>query len=148
MKDRYPELDPNDKYLSAMAKIIKYPDFESVVYKILNEKENLTPSEIRAVESLKLECKEMGSDNDNDTFSAGSILAKRRKKSKSSYMNCKFLLPTSNVVERFFSSAGFCLTDHRHRMTPVHYEEQLFLKFNEKLWDEKIVERAYNRPNE
>ena len=70
------------------------------------------------------------------------------KKSKSSYMNCKFLLPTSNVVERSFSSAGSCLTDNRHRMTPVHYEEQLFLKFNEKLWDEKTVERVYNRPNE
>ena len=81
MKDRYPELEPYDKYLSATANVLKCPDFEFGVSKSLNQKEeNLTPSEIRAVESLKLEGEEMGSGNDTEADFAGSILAKRSKK--------------------------------------------------------------------
>ena len=58
------------------------------------------------------------------------------------YIDCKFLEPTSNRVERFFSAAGYSYSDYRQNMTHVHFEEQMFLKFNKLYWDKKSVENA------
>ena len=48
----------------------------------------------------------------------------RRKKASlvqsDNYRLTKHILPTTNIVERFFSRAKLALTDHRKRMTPRH----------------------------
>ena len=54
-------------------------------------------------------------------------------------MDSRFLLPTSNMVERFFSLAGFTFIDNRQRLTLANFEMQLFLKLNRKFWDEEHV---------
>ena len=54
-------------------------------------------------------------------------------------MDSRFLLPTSNIVERFFSLAGFTFSDNRQQLTPANFEMQLFLKLNRKFWDEELV---------
>ena len=33
-------------------------------------------------------------------------------------MNCQFLQPTSNLIERCFSMAGYTSSDYRQRITP------------------------------
>ena len=43
------------------------------------------------------------------------------------YVDMKFVPPTSNTLERFFSKAKFFLGDYRYRITPEHFEAQLFL---------------------
>ena len=46
---------------------------------------------------------------------AEAILQKRQKKEhESKYLNCLFLFPTSNILERFFSVAGYALNDLFH----------------------------------
>ena len=66
-------------------------------------------------------------------------IEKSSKILKSGYMDSRFLLPTSNMVERFFSLTGFTLTDYRQRLTPANFEMQLFLKLNRKVWDQELV---------
>ena len=71
---------------------------------------------------------------------AEEILQKRQKKGdESKYLNCRFLFPTSNILERFFSAAGYALNDLRQNITPEHLEQQLFLRANKKYWTVKTV---------
>ena len=48
-------------------------------------------------------------------------------------------LPTSNILERFFSSAGIASSDFRQRLNPTNLEEQLYLKTNKRFWDIRTV---------
>ena len=71
---------------------------------------------------------------------AEEILQKRQKKGdESKYLNCRFLFPTSNILERFFSAAGYALNNLRQNITPEHLEQQLFLRANKKYWTVKTV---------
>ena len=64
----------------------------------------------------------------------GNFGKKKSKKEESGYMNCKFLLPTSSLAERFFSLSGIALNEHRQSLASEHLEEQLFLKVNQRFW--------------
>ena len=76
---------------------------------------------------------------------ASAVLAKRQKQSSLlKYVSCKFLLPTSNVLERFFSSAGFAYDELRQNLLPMRLEQQLFLKYNKKHWDLSTVNDLVN----
>ena len=59
----------------------------------------------------------------------------------------KFLEPTSNRIERFFSAAGYSLGDLRQSITPLHLEEQLFLKANARMWNVETVNDALQEEN-
>ena len=67
---------------------------------------------------------------------------KRRKQDpkRQSYLSLKFVKPTSNMIERFFSRAKFILGQHRYAITPEHFESQLFLQANHRFWEIKIVQ--------
>ena len=82
---------------------------------------------------------------DTDTDFARSIIKKRKMTMPvKKYESCKFILPTSDLVERFFSSAGYALSDLRNRLLPSNLELQLFLKVNKRFWDKKTVQNAMN----
>ena len=71
---------------------------------------------------------------------AATLLKKRKiEKAGSQYMNVKFILPTSNLVERFFSSATYSFGDLRQSLLPMNLEMQLFLKINQRFWNEQFV---------
>ena len=58
---------------------------------------------------------------------AVDLLKKRKLERKSSeYMNAKIILPTSNLVERFFSTATYAYSDMRRNLLPYNLEMQLF----------------------
>ena len=59
------------------------------------------------------------------------------------YIETRFLLPTSNLVERFFSVSGLAYDDFRQNMTTMNLEMQLFLKTNKRFWDEELVSKCY-----
>ncbi|RHY38716.1 hypothetical protein DYB30_010454, partial [Aphanomyces astaci] len=67
-------------------------------------------------------------------------LAERALKKKkvtrvtSGFMDFRFLCPTSNMCERFFSSTKLAIGDRRCSMTPKNFEEQMFLHANINLW--------------
>ena len=60
------------------------------------------------------------------------------------YTDAHFILSTSDLLEKFFSSAGFAYEEHRQSLLPVNLEEQLFLKWNQSLWNEETVSKFFN----
>ena len=50
------------------------------------------------------------------------------------YMDASFILGTTCIVERFFSTCKYVLTDNRASMTPWMFETIVFLKTNGELW--------------
>ena len=111
---------------------------------ILDGKENeLSLTEILQCKRLK---KKHEDDEENQTTVivesdfAEAIMQKRQKKEDElKYLNCRFLFPASNILERFFSVAGHALNDLRQNITPQHLEQQLFLRANQKYWTVKTV---------
>ena len=113
------------------------PVFESAVINLLkHDEESLTSEEkTAAVESLLIHVNahpdELGT-FDGDDFATG-ILKKRKFENKnvsSAYLDPKFLQPTSNLLERYFSTAGYAYNDYRKNLLPMDLEMQLFLKVN------------------
>lgn len=82
------------------------------------------------------------------TLAQKAMNNKRRKVSKKpefDFINLEFIPPTSNVVERLFSSARLVLTDYRKSMSPYTFECVMFLKFNSSLWDISTVSKVVGK---
>ena len=77
-------------------------------------------------------------DADNGTLSFVERAMKRRRlsisNSKARYIDTRFIVPHSNMCERFFSKAGYTFSDRRKLMLPANLEEQLFLHTNSRFW--------------
>ena len=125
--------------------IVKYPDFESGGVKIIDKAhDSLTKDE-------EFTCKLLSKDVEGSLavitstgdFARDEIERKRqRMQVTDKYRDCTFIEPTSNRLERLFSTAGYCCNDLRQSITPVHFEEQLFLKINHQFWDSGTVNDA------
>ena len=90
---------------------------------------------------------EIKTHSDDDDF-ASMILKMRAKVTTSSdNFDLHCLLPTSNLLERFFSVAGLALTNLRQRLTPELLEQQLFPNANSKLWNIHTVSKVLNKEN-
>ena len=55
------------------------------------------------------------------------------------YMDADFILASTAIVERLWSLAGHILTDTRKQMTPIVFESLIFLKLNERFWDQELL---------
>jgi hypothetical protein len=58
----------------------------------------------------------------------------RRRLNTTKCMDLRFIYPTSNICERFFSAAGKCYSEIRRSLSESNLEAQLFLKFNSSFW--------------
>ena len=58
----------------------------------------------------------------------------------SEYLDSQFLLPTSNLLERFFSTE-YAYSDLRQSLLPQNLEMQLFLKVNKNYWGHEFVSK-------
>ena len=72
-------------------------------------------------------------------FAIDLLKRKKLEQKSSEYKNVKLILPTSNLVERFLSTATYVYSDLRKNLLPYNLEMQLFLKLNQRFWDEKLV---------
>jgi|TARA_B100002003_G_C14069055_1_gene514337 hypothetical protein len=139
------------------AKIIKFPDFENGVVKILEKKESkLTVAEDAAVYMLLKPVTEADKDGNDDTdeteviSTAQAVLNKcKRMRSEEkvdettgAYINPKFICPTSNIVERLFSRCKLTLTSLRTRLSPEHLESIIYLLYNRTYWNALTVSQA------
>ena len=61
----------------------------------------------------------------------------------SKYIDLKWIIGTSNMVERLFSLAKQFLTYDRASMTPEHLEMQLYLFVNKRYWSKWTVNKVY-----
>ncbi|KAF0710645.1 hypothetical protein AaE_012442 [Aphanomyces astaci] len=69
---------------------------------------------------------------------ADELLGPKRRRmgaTASKYSCLKFVVPTSTMVERFFSVAKYIMTDHRKQMHSVNVEMIIFLRANASYWN-------------
>lgn len=132
-------------HLSPTANIVQSPIFEQGLCKILDGREqSLSPTEKQAVKHLR--CGTVGhEESDCEGLSYFEQLEKKRRRvsvNQHRYINCSFIPPTSNTVERLFSRCKHVLTDWRKSMSPIMFEAVMFLKLNREFWDVKEVAAA------
>ena len=111
----------------------------------------LTQNERKSVETLRVHHTSTCTESDLINLSLAERTLKRRRKNTESinnYMYVRFVLPTSNVCERLFSTAGFSQSDRRGRVPPMNFEEQIFLHINSNLWNIQDVRVAVNAISE
>ena len=70
---------------------------------------------------------------------------KRVRVQEKIYQDVSFTLPTSNVVERLFSTAKFVFSELRRSLLPRNSEMLLFLKLNRDLWDLRLLGKVVNQ---
>ncbi|ETV83487.1 hypothetical protein H257_04208 [Aphanomyces astaci] len=114
--------------LGRSAAIVKNPAFEDGVVKVLLESEaSLTNVEAEAIKALRDSQASQGSE-EGVAVPALSLAERALKKKKvmrapSVYKDCRFLRPTSNMCERFFSATKLAVGDRRCSITPKNFEE-------------------------
>ena len=120
--------------LGSNATIVHCKDFESGVVKLQRGNAiTLSREEKRAVAPLLLDSTERECD-DLDELTIVERALKRQKTlhhdASNRYIDTRFLLATSNVCERLFSTIGHVLNDRRSGLTPANLESRIFLKSN------------------
>ena len=106
---------------------------------------HLSSSELRSVKHLKKQFQDFEdiTDERNQSISFAERILKKQKleavSSSSSYIDLRFLIPTSHICERLFSKAGFSFNQRRMSVLPINAESQMFLYLNSSLWDIAIV---------
>ncbi|KAJ8522689.1 hypothetical protein ON010_g17667 [Phytophthora cinnamomi] len=135
------------------AKIVHSPDFEAGTVRVLGgnvnrlkrgEKAALEP--FRSQEEVSQGTGDGSSDEDasEDEGSFVEQLQKRRRLAtkEATYELLSCIEPTSNVAERFFSTARTTFGQKRHSLQPITLEMILFLRQNSGYWDARTVDDA------
>ena len=139
------------KYLDPMAPIVHSRVFESAVCKWQNgQQSDLTEGEKGEISNLLIQSVSQPENvrivNEEEDF-VSSIIKKRRQECETKspdrmYIDTRFLPPTSNILERFFSTANITYSDIRQRLLSQNLEMQLSLKLNKKFWTLDVVEKC------
>lgn len=142
----FPEMENR---LSATSNIIENKVFEAAIIKIQDGRQaDLTAREAQTVSHLQQQESEAPQVGSSTTMSfAEKILKSQRNEASidvSTYMDLRFIVCTSNLCERFFSTAGYTLNDRRMRISPAHFEAQLFLHVNGHMWGLAEVDKLFS----
>jgi hypothetical protein len=137
--------------------LVKYPDFEKGVIKIMSGKsESMSLSEQRACalllqskwaalykleEEVALDCEDIDSPSKfGKMMPVGSKRSHHETVLRSQYVDCSFLSSTTVVVESLFSKGGKVMTADRKNMMPHLFEAIVFLLENDDWWDIDLVQ--------
>lgn len=118
--------------LSKDATIIHSPNFETSIVKIQESRySELSRVKLSESSSVKQDCVEVRNGVENNISFAETTMKKRRlNESRGAFMDTRFILPSSNILERLFSIAGYSLRDRRRGLLPSNFEMRLFLRAN------------------
>jgi hypothetical protein len=144
IEHEYPDMD---YYLAPTSDIVNNPDFESGLVKVLVRNHlSLTSSEKQAISNLLKTSSSLPSQGIAvSTPQKGYFEELQERKrcrlsdEQDQYIDCSFCIATSNTVERLFSTCKHVLTDQRKCMSPIMFEDLLFLKVNREMWDLPMV---------
>jgi hypothetical protein len=142
------------KYLAADANIVHKKHFDEGLIKILrSNKSMLNLAQTQAVSSLLKETvlDEVIEIQDSEPVDYVERAIKKHRiigNTRSSYIDCRFLVATTNTVERLFSTSRSIMTYQRSKMSPIMFEAILFLKINRSFWDLKTVISAVKKNDE
>ncbi|KUF96014.1 ADP-ribosylation factor 2-B [Phytophthora nicotianae] len=136
-------------YLAADAAIVKSPVFErACVSVLLGRKGALSDDDKAMLEPLAAGAAPLSSSSETTSLDEGfatvTLERARRLRQATSRFNDQIavIVPTSNVVERFFSQAKAVVGMHCQAMTPLHVESILFLKVNRSYWSAATVRKV------
>ena len=146
----------DEKSLRQDAEIVHSKSFESAIVKLLSkQEEELNEDEKQDVTALLIKdgCPALEFvDFDKNDFVVKCLKKRRMERAaelkKAKYNDARFILLTSDLLERFFSSAGFAYGEHRLSLLPVNLEMHLFLKCNQSLWNEETVSKIVKEPTQ
>jgi len=114
--------------------------------KILSKRESdLTQDEAEAVRRFRTPRVDIEEPAHEVSTLANELLRANRRRSDdapSEYADLRFILPTSNVVERLLSVAKYILTYSRKHMHPINFETVIFLRTNRSYWDCDTVAKS------
>ncbi len=148
--DTYLNFDFNS-YISTEASIVHSRAFEDAIISIQSGSEHeMLSSEEAAVRRLKMPNTDRRDEDDDSNLSFAERILKRQRiqqSNRSAYIDTRFLLPTSNPVERLFSMSKRIFSDKRRRLLPRTLEALLFLKQNRILWNMALVSVVVNNPD-
>ena len=139
-------------YTSTDADIVAFPVFENSIVKVIRgDERNLSISERESIAIFLLPLEEGGLEETIVpvittplSFAARLIKAKQPTvEVKSKYMDLRWIVGTSNIVERLFSLAKQFQTYDRSSITPEHLEMQLYLFVNKHYWSKWTVNKVY-----
>jgi hypothetical protein len=140
------EEHPNlSHHLSSNADIVHSPHFESGLVKVTRDGDNCNLSRLEklALERLKIDRAINPSPQKDMSFAERAL--KRFRVQERLYQDISFICPTSNIVERLFSTAKLVFSDLRRSLLPRNLEMLLFLKLNRDLWDLGLVGKVVNK---
>ena len=130
--------------LAANARIVHQPAFESGICRILDgEISLLTEAEKSAIGCLCVAKSTSEVDIIDGSCSLAERALKHRKlnRGESDFLDFRFMLPSSNICERFFSIA---LSNRRKSILPCNFEQQMFLHSNYHLRSIKGINEIVN----
>lgn len=120
-------------YLSLDANIVNNIDFERSVCAYFSG-DLLTNENVKILENFKLD-ELLLEDGSLESSNFATIILSRKRSKKAAIYQLNHIPPTSNFVERFFSTSKIIMSSSRKSMLPRSLELILFLKFNKKFWD-------------
>lgn len=122
--------------LGPTAEIVECPAFESAVVLIQRQKTSLlTAEEKHAVRSLRIENTATTPENQTLTLAEKALHCHMMENyGGAEYNDTRFILPTTNLIERLFSNTRRAYTDYRRNISPTHFESQMFLYCNRDHW--------------
>lgn len=133
--------------LSQNAHIVKDPEFESGIVKIITEQTDAMNEEEKKSCEIFLNPQQAPyvPSTSSGSFSQDAVKqAKAMLENKRKYIDLKFVAPTTNKVERLFSLCGLILTDNRSNMHTDTFEMVMMLKANRSVWDVNTVQNVIN----
>ncbi|KAE9181133.1 hypothetical protein PF005_g22991, partial [Phytophthora fragariae] len=132
--------------LAATSTLVKFPDFENGIVKLLAGKpRSLSRGERLAVAKLLQSDGATALDEPEPPATKKRSFAEAALADESAapeQVDLRWVPPTSNDVERLFSRAGIIYSRLRRSLNPMTLETVLFLQYNHKLWDASAVAQA------
>jgi hypothetical protein len=146
--EEFPDF-PFASYLATSADIVHSATFEDAIIRIqMGDEHKLLSEEQDAVRSLIMANQQEDDDDNNDIdLSFAERALKRQRKlqvSVSSYIDTRFILPTSNHVKRLLSVTKRTYSTKRRSIEPRTLEALIYLKQNRMLWDMALVSTVVN----
>lgn len=114
------------------ASIVHNVNFESGLVKIQDKNyEDMTVREKEACKKLSYTDSDGGDsstprDGSNMSFAENALKKRKVETEQRQYVDTRFILPTTNLVERLFSKAGYSLNKRRKSLSPDRLEMQIF----------------------
>ncbi|RHY85750.1 hypothetical protein DYB26_013968 [Aphanomyces astaci] len=102
---------------------------------------DMSVGETESVGGLRVAPLEAAVADKHETYAERALKRQRRVPSEGKFLDCRFIVPTSNICERFFSATKRAIGDHRCGLLPKNFESQMFLYANADMWGMDDVQK-------